>query len=123
MVPSVAYNRIGPEGEYNSPWLPPWLKWKDNKVLHGIPGPEDKSCEITVLARYQSNNGSHHLCMTFLLTVSDPSKEGELLDSGNEDGDEQSDQGEGGHGGEGAESDSDDDTRPRKRRKTNAQTS
>ncbi|KAK3819628.1 MAG: hypothetical protein J3Q66DRAFT_335081 [Benniella sp.] len=77
-----------PDETYDSPWLPPWLKWKNGKELCGTPGPEDKSCEITVIATYINDEGEQKLEMTFPLTVSDPSKE-EFMDSANENDNEQ----------------------------------
>ncbi|KAF9359239.1 hypothetical protein BGX34_008475 [Mortierella sp. NVP85] len=76
-----------PTAEFTSPWLPPWLKWH-NGELKGIPGPEDESCEITVKATYDREGEKCTLEMTFPLTVSDPAKEGELMDSQNEHEDE-----------------------------------
>ncbi|KAF9365906.1 hypothetical protein BGX34_007714 [Mortierella sp. NVP85] len=82
-----------PDGVYDSPWLPPWLKWRGGKELCGTPGPEDKSCEITVVAKYNNDEGEQTLEMTFPLTVSDPSRE-EFMDSANEDDDEQEGEGD-----------------------------
>lgn len=84
----IVHHRVGPEGTYDSPWLPPWLKWRNGKELSGVPGPEDKSCEITVIAKYQTDEGEQRLEMTFPLTVSDPSRE-ESMDSADEDDEEQ----------------------------------
>lgn len=78
-----------PEGRFSSPWLPTWLEWKDGKELCGKPGPNDESCEITIIASYDSDGEMRTLKMTFPLTVSDPQKEGELMDSLHEDEDEQ----------------------------------
>ncbi|KAG0201565.1 hypothetical protein BGX28_005655 [Mortierella sp. GBA30] len=76
-----------PTAEYSSPWLPPWLKWYKGE-LRGTPGPNDESCQITVIAEYVREGEKHRLELTFPLTVSDPQKEGELMDSPNEDEDE-----------------------------------
>lgn len=83
---------------FNSPWLPPWLQWRDGKELCGTPGPEDKSCEISVIAKYHNDEGEQKLEMTFPLTVSDPSKEASM-DSANENDSEQ--EGEDDDGGQG----------------------
>ncbi|KAF9274332.1 hypothetical protein BGZ68_000770 [Mortierella alpina] len=72
-----------PAAKFSSPWLPPWLKWHKGE-LKGIPGPEDDSCTITVIAEYVREGEDCRLEMSFSLTVSDPSKEGELMDSQNE---------------------------------------
>ncbi|KAF9960068.1 hypothetical protein BGZ72_008026 [Mortierella alpina] len=76
-----------PTAEYSSPWLPSWLKWHKGE-LRGVPGPNDQSCEITVIAEYVREGEKRRLEMTFPLTVSDPEKEGELMDSPQEDEDE-----------------------------------
>ncbi|KAI1313922.1 hypothetical protein EDD11_002385 [Mortierella claussenii] len=76
-----------PAAKFSSPWLPGWLKWHKGE-LKGIPGPEDESCTITVVAEYVREGEECRLEMSFPLTVSDPSKEGELLDSQNEHDDE-----------------------------------
>ncbi|KAF9358115.1 hypothetical protein BGX26_002483 [Mortierella sp. AD094] len=72
-----------PAAKFSSPWLPAWLKWHKGE-LKGIPGPEDESCTITVIAEYVREGEECRLEMSFPLTVSDPSKEGELMDSQNE---------------------------------------
>ncbi|KAF9202465.1 hypothetical protein BGZ49_007366 [Haplosporangium sp. Z 27] len=72
-----------PAAKFSSPWLPSWLKWHKGE-LKGIPGPEDESCTITVIAEYVREGEECRLETSFPLTVSDPSKEGELLDSQNE---------------------------------------
>ncbi|KAF9181964.1 hypothetical protein BGZ50_005211 [Haplosporangium sp. Z 11] len=78
-----------PKAEFSSPWLPSWLKWHKGE-LRGIPGPNDESCTITVIAEYVREGEPCRLEMEFPLTVSDPLKEGELMDMPNEDeGDEQ----------------------------------
>ncbi|KAG0313360.1 hypothetical protein BGZ99_008953 [Dissophora globulifera] len=77
-----------PTAEFSSPWLPPWLKWYKSE-LRGIPGPDDKSCTIVVVAEYLREGENCHLELSFPLTVSDPEKEGELMDSPNEDEEEQ----------------------------------
>ncbi|KAI7822916.1 hypothetical protein BC939DRAFT_477556 [Gamsiella multidivaricata] len=76
-----------PAAKFSSPWLPGWLKWHKGE-LKGIPGPEDESCTITVIAEYVREGEECRLEMSFPLTVSDPSKEGELMDSQNEHEDE-----------------------------------
>ncbi|KAF9921331.1 hypothetical protein FBU30_008685 [Linnemannia zychae] len=68
-----------PKAEYTSPWLPGWLKWHKGE-LRGIPGPDDKSCTITVIAEYMREGEKCRLEMEFPLTVSDPQKEGDLMD-------------------------------------------
>ncbi|KAG0261772.1 hypothetical protein BG011_000674 [Mortierella polycephala] len=78
-----------PKAEFSSPWLPSWLKWHKGD-LRGIPGPNDESCSIIVIAEYVREGEPCRLEMEFPLTVSDPLKEGELMDMPNEDeGDEQ----------------------------------
>ncbi|KAF9113650.1 hypothetical protein BGX27_001125 [Mortierella sp. AM989] len=72
-----------PAAKFSSPWLPSWLKWHKGE-LKGIPGPEDESCTIVVIAEYVREGEECRLEMSFPLTVSDPSKEGELMDSQNE---------------------------------------
>ncbi|KAF9095768.1 hypothetical protein BGX23_012696 [Mortierella sp. AD031] len=69
----------GPTAEFTSPWLPGWLKWHKGE-LKGIPGPDDKSCVIRVIAEYVREGEKCRLEMEFPLTVSDPLKEGELMD-------------------------------------------
>ncbi|KAG0303110.1 hypothetical protein BGZ98_006979 [Dissophora globulifera] len=76
-----------PAAKFSSPWLPPWLKWHKGE-LKGIPGPDDESCTITVIAEYVREGEECRLEMSFPLMVSDPSKEGELIDSPNENYDE-----------------------------------
>ncbi|KAG0370542.1 hypothetical protein BGZ54_005772 [Gamsiella multidivaricata] len=98
-----------PAAEYSSPWLPPWLKWHRGE-LRGIPGPEDKSCMITVVAEYVREGEKCHLDLTFPLTVSDPEKEGELMDSANEDEEEQDEDDDDDRGdGESSNDDEEDD--------------
>ncbi|KAF9577479.1 hypothetical protein BGW38_007281, partial [Lunasporangiospora selenospora] len=80
-----------PRAEYSSPWLPSWLKWAKGE-LRGTPGPEDESCTITVVAEYMREDERCRLEMSFHLTVSDPSKEGELMDSQDEEEDDDQDQ-------------------------------
>ncbi|KAF9179558.1 hypothetical protein BGZ51_006822 [Haplosporangium sp. Z 767] len=72
-----------PAAKFSSPTLPSWLKWHKGE-LKGIPGPEDESCEITVIAEYVREGEECRLEMSFPLMVSDPSKEAELMDSQNE---------------------------------------
>ncbi|KAG0040503.1 hypothetical protein BGZ83_002529, partial [Gryganskiella cystojenkinii] len=72
-----------PDAKFSSPWLPGWLKWKKGE-LKGTPGPDDESCTITVIAEYVREGEECRLEMSFPLTVSDPSKEGDLMDSQNE---------------------------------------
>ncbi|KAG0235806.1 hypothetical protein BGX31_004172, partial [Mortierella sp. GBA43] len=72
-----------PVAKFTSPWLPSWLKWHKGE-LKGIPGPDAESCTITVRAQYVREGEDCELEMTFHLTVSDPAKEGELMDSHNE---------------------------------------
>ncbi|KAF9431524.1 hypothetical protein BGZ76_000195, partial [Entomortierella beljakovae] len=69
-----------PAAKFRSPRLPNWLKWHKGE-LKGIPGPEDESCTITVIAEYYREGEECYLEMSFPLTVSDPSKEGELMDT------------------------------------------
>ncbi|KAF9332651.1 hypothetical protein BG006_004457 [Podila minutissima] len=76
-----------PIAEYSSPDLPAWLLWH-NGELRGTPGPDDESCTITIMAKYLREGENCVLEMAFPLTVSDPSKESELQDSGDEDEDE-----------------------------------
>ncbi|KAG0011357.1 hypothetical protein BGZ81_002213 [Podila clonocystis] len=76
-----------PAAEYSSPNLPAWLQWYSGE-LKGTPGPEDESCTITIVAKYLREGENCVLEMSFPLTVSDPSKEGEIRDSGDEDEDE-----------------------------------
>ncbi|KAF9973245.1 hypothetical protein BGZ65_009363 [Modicella reniformis] len=76
-----------PTAKFSSPWLPPWLKWQNSELM-GTPGPEDESCTITVVAEYVREGEDCCLEMSFPLTVSDPAKEGELMDSQNEHEDE-----------------------------------
>ncbi|KAF9306869.1 hypothetical protein BGZ74_002370 [Mortierella antarctica] len=76
-----------PIAEYSSPDLPAWLLWH-NGELRGTPGPDDESCTITIVAKYLRKGENCVLEMAFPLTVSDPSKESELQDSGDEDEDE-----------------------------------
>ncbi|KAF9436737.1 hypothetical protein BGZ76_003094 [Entomortierella beljakovae] len=87
-----------PEATYSSPWLPAWLKWHRGE-LRGTPGPDDKSCSITVIAEYKRENEKCQLELTFQLTVSDPEKEGELMDSPNELEDEREEEEEEDRGG------------------------
>ncbi|KAG0365048.1 hypothetical protein BGX24_004286, partial [Mortierella sp. AD032] len=68
-----------PTADFTSPWLPGWLKWHKGE-LRGIPGPDDKSCTITVIAEYVREGEKCRLDMSFPLTVSDPQKEGDLMD-------------------------------------------
>ncbi|KAG0264218.1 hypothetical protein BG011_007252, partial [Mortierella polycephala] len=72
-----------PAAKFSSPTLPSWLKWNKGE-LKGIPGPEDESCEITVIAEYVREGEECRLEMSFPLMVSDPSKDAELMDSQNE---------------------------------------
>ncbi|ORZ20065.1 hypothetical protein BCR41DRAFT_34866 [Lobosporangium transversale] len=76
-----------PAAKFSSPWLPPWLKWHKGE-LKGTPGPEDESCTITVIAEYVREGEECRLEMSFPLTVSDPSKEGEIMESQYEHEDE-----------------------------------
>ncbi|KAF9564310.1 hypothetical protein BGW38_008930, partial [Lunasporangiospora selenospora] len=76
-----------PAGKFASPWLPGWLKWHKGE-LKGVPGPDDQSCTITVIAEYMREGEECRLEMSFPLTVSDPSKEGDLTESQNEQEDE-----------------------------------
>ncbi|KAG0332567.1 hypothetical protein BG000_009899 [Podila horticola] len=69
-----------PAAKFSSPWLPQWLRWHKGE-LKGVPTAEDKSCTITVVAEYLREGEECHLEMSFPLTVSDPSKEGELMDT------------------------------------------
>ncbi|KAG0023365.1 hypothetical protein BGZ82_010758 [Podila clonocystis] len=69
-----------PAAKFSSPWLPPWLRWHKGE-LKGVPTAEDRSCTITVVAEYLREGEECHLEMSFPLTVSDPSKEGELMDT------------------------------------------
>ncbi|KAI1314365.1 hypothetical protein EDD11_002230 [Mortierella claussenii] len=96
-----------PIAEYSSPWLPSWLKWHRGE-LRGIPGPEDRSCSITVVAEYMREGEKCHLELTFPLTVSDPDKEGELMDSPNEDEDDLQED-DGGDSSNGEDEDEDDE--------------
>ncbi|CAO3564538.1 unnamed protein product [Mortierella alpina] len=103
-----------PVAEYSSPWLPSWLKWHKGE-LRGVPGPNDQSCEITVIAEYVREGEKRRLEMTFPLTVSDPEKEGELMDSPQEDEDEleqdqEDEYDEDGESSNGEEGDDDEDT-------------
>ncbi|KAG0078380.1 hypothetical protein BGZ93_003467, partial [Podila epicladia] len=69
-----------PAAKFSSPWLPQWLRWHKGE-LKGVPTAEDRSCTITVVAEYLREGEECHLEMSFPLTVSDPSKEGELMDT------------------------------------------
>ncbi|KAF9392435.1 hypothetical protein CPB97_001624 [Podila verticillata] len=73
-----------PAAKFSSPWLPPWLRWHKGE-LKGVPTAEDRSCTITVVAEYLREGEECHLEMSFPLTVSDPSKEGELMNTPPED--------------------------------------
>ncbi|KAF9906734.1 hypothetical protein EC991_000327 [Linnemannia zychae] len=104
-----------PTADFTSPWLPGWLKWHKGE-LRGIPGPDDKSCTITVIAEYVREGEKCQLKMSFPLTVSDPQKEGDLMDEdshGQEDGDhdaeEEDDEDEEQGGQEGGSSQGEDD--------------
>ncbi|KAG0009361.1 hypothetical protein BGZ80_002475 [Entomortierella chlamydospora] len=99
-----------PAAEYSSPWLPKWLKWHRGE-LRGTPGPADTSCSITVVAEYMREGEKCKLELTFQLTVSDPEKEGELMDLPNEEEEEERDEDEDDddRGGESSDDDEDDD--------------
>ncbi|KAF9325604.1 hypothetical protein BGZ91_002324 [Linnemannia elongata] len=79
-----------PTAEFTSPWLPGWLKWHKGE-LRGIPGPDDKSCTITVIAEYVREGEKCRLEMDFPLTVSDPQKEGDLMDEDTQEQDQEED--------------------------------
>ncbi|KAF9110907.1 hypothetical protein BGX27_005715 [Mortierella sp. AM989] len=98
-----------PAAEYSSPWLPSWLKWHRGE-LRGVPGPDDKSCSITIVAEYMREGEKCHLELTFQLTVSDPEKEGELMDLPNEEEEERDeDDDEDDRGGESSDDEEEDD--------------
>ncbi|KAG0300938.1 hypothetical protein BGZ97_003013 [Linnemannia gamsii] len=77
-----------PTADFTSPWLPGWLKWHKGE-LRGIPGPDDKSCKITVIAEYVREGEKCRLEMEFPLTVSDPQKEGDLMDEDTQEQDQE----------------------------------
>ncbi|KAF9137484.1 hypothetical protein BGX30_010169 [Mortierella sp. GBA39] len=99
-----------PTADFTSPWLPGWLKWHKGE-LRGIPGPDDKSCTITVIAEYVREGEKCRLEMDFPLTVSDPQKEGDLMDEDTQEQDqeEEEDEDEEQGGQEGGSSQGEDD--------------
>lgn len=82
------FDKTGPRADFTSPWLPGWLKWHKGE-LRGIPGPDDKSCKITVIAEYVREGEKCRLEMEFPLTVSDPQKEGDLMDEDTQEQDQE----------------------------------